>query len=1084
MEIHNYNYGRVAQGVYHSYECYAGWTIDETKQLCYILSPGGTLTWAQAKSCCSNIGGQLLDYNNVDNAFPLLIGSSSSLRVWTEVSYSGSNWIDLQNTVISPNWKSGEPSLTIGGCGAAERSPSNPQFLALNCNNAEAYICQTPVPIKSDIDFYDQRGSSYFIASNPSDLFGPLGVTPGTGKVDIFWTRSQDKIYDKLWDNTPLSNQFTIYGSQPEEGFGASISYLQDQVTKHQLFVGAVASYTAPVGCNPSGNLNNGKVYIYEGEYTKWTANQILNPPDIFYEQSYFGAHIDSDRFHLHSLAVGCTGCNYTANSGAIFVYDANPSTSDWSQTQILISSPTAYTHLAANNVKIHNNVIISDAGNNLVIWTKKVSNALQANAFPSLKRHLVGSTQRWSQQQALVSKTYSLSSYDIFDDTIVIGSNNVPFQGYVSVGNVYICYPSTSEFNLTPKKPQPMQWSVQQILWPPSPASNIQFGSGVSISGDRMLVLGQGNDLGFLYARSNRAGHWSLQQTIYHGSNVLETVLEGSTFYSLVSSLTDALEVYDQTSLWNCLIISVEDQFGDGWDSAKLTVSTPVGPIKDEFYPRCDLENPFQFRYCPSNIDDSGIYTFSIPKGNQAKYHWEIIWRVFLESSGEWIVGNWETIMDFEWNPNIATFVTRKVAKKLPNNVTCVSCNPRPTEKPTPALRYLKGADGKTRHPTISPAPTLQVLEGSIWQYLTVNGGTDDWFFDNHRSTSYYISDVEGLRLFAVGSLCPNDLATTKLCWQDLHDGEYVLRLGGALNPYSDDDSLTWCKSISPIMSQSQLTVKISDDDCEMISFVTREYFCNTQLDFDTIVEFEIVLYGISEELSSVEISQIAKALDSVFHGFVSAHIVSSTPIGESLHLVISADFSAIRSGYDMTNPSVITSIESSMRTTFSSSERAFWAALISSDYKSKLYSVSQVSFVSLKFHGGERANVPLSEIAEEVATFYPQSYEAEKFQAPFLVSVGGFLLVGLSVLMVSLFIGVRKRQGFNAQGEQIEVEMGTNTNTISMSSHSSKTKKKVSSIKNGNRGGGFMDGMDLNLHQLNELAHAEDKYLSINKQ
>jgi hypothetical protein len=1004
MEIEYEYYARVAQGAYRSYECYDGWSLDETNSLCYIQNPsGGQLDWAAAQVCCNSLGGEILRYQHYTAAQALV---PLTTQVWTDIHWvNGSSWVDKFGTSVGGaiSWDAGSPPWPIiEQCASIDGA-----YFPTDCATAMDYVCEDSIPIVSAIDFHDQRGSSYFIASNPSDDFGPLN----TGKADVFWTRTENQVFDSIWDAVAPTNSFTLYGYVPHEGFGASVSYLQDHVIDHQLFIGAVASYTAPVGCNPSSTLNNGKVYIYHGEYTKWTASQILLPPAKFYEQSFFGKNIDSDRALLHTLVVGCPGCNYTTNSGAIYVYGATPSASFWSETQVLTPS-SGKTHLANNIVRIHNKLILGDSNGHAIIWRNlpqrgnddddRISRELPDRPSPPPPPPL---PPRWSQQQYLVPKTFSLSSLDVFDDTIVIGSTDAPYGVFANAGSVLVYYPNSPEFGYHPKKPTPMQWSLHQTLFPPSPASNVQFGKKVSIAADRMYIL-SGSSIGYLYSRPERTGYWSLQQTISHGATTIGTVLEGSTIYSLVNSLTYALEVHDQSNNWNCLIVSVEDQFGDGWDNAMLTVSTPEGPKKDEFHPTCDLPNPFQFRYCPSK-PERGIYSFHVPDALKSKFHWEILWRVFLESTGEWITGTWDTVMDFEWEPTHNAFQTVHIHKPLPNNDTCTPCPTRPTMKPTPTLRHLKGS---TAHPSISPAPTLETTGGAnVWQYILVDGGTDDWYVPLQRSTRYYLSDIDGRRLISSGTLCPSDLSTSKLCWADVPDGEYVLRVGGALNSFSGTHTFKWCKSLNPIPAQSQVIVRVTERDCHFLSYFSRDDFCGRELDYDVIVEFELFILGVSGDFGQTEANELTFALNSVFHGFVSCQFVSAVPVTSlGMHVVLRAHFNHLASGYDMTNAATLTSVESQMRDKFSSSQFGIWSALLSSPTKSPLHQSTGVTFVSLEFVGTEHEPLNPSLIAEEVTTYIPDEPE-EIEEAPFYVSVTGGLVLLFTALVASGLIAAR---------------------------------------------------------------------------
>jgi hypothetical protein len=103
----------------------------------------------------------------------------------------------------------------------------------------------------------------------------------------------------------------------------------------------------------------------------------------------------------------------------------------------------------------------------------------------------------------------------------------------------------------------------------------------------------------------------------------------------------------YQRTNRWECVLIKISDHFGDGWETAELTVETPdgvqtkLGDI-DNYEARCDIPNPLTFRYCPKDGSEIGKYRFSIKNGVTAKpkFHWEILWRIFEERTGTWHIG------------------------------------------------------------------------------------------------------------------------------------------------------------------------------------------------------------------------------------------------------------------------------------------------------------------------------------------------------------------------------------------------------------------------------------------------------------
>ena len=92
-----------------------------------------------------------------------------------------------------------------------------------------------------------------------------------------------------------------------------------------------------------------------------------------------------------------------------------------------------------------------------------------------------------------------------------------------------------------------------------------------------------------------------------------------------------DSVEMYSTATGWNCLIISLGDTFGDGWDTAKLKITAPDG-TSETYNPYCTSKNPLKFRYCPLSSSDFGLYYISMINQNDAIFNWEIMWKVQIQ--------------------------------------------------------------------------------------------------------------------------------------------------------------------------------------------------------------------------------------------------------------------------------------------------------------------------------------------------------------------------------------------------------------------------------------------------------------------
>ena len=790
-----------------------------------------------------------------------------------------------------------------------------------------------------NVAFYKQRGSSVLAASLVSAKSTFVYYTGSTG--------GQQAVTSTSTLQTP---------DAATAGFGTDTTFGRDHITGNMLFVSEV----------DSGAVNNGKVVFYNGQYSAWSVQQILRPPTEFFEQGFFGSSMDLDRYHLRTLAVGCKGCNSThATSGSVYVYEAtSPDARRWTQMAEL---GTSLSSMGANYAEIDRDVIVTDAVNGAV--TEAVVFARDPKG------------RQWSLRQVLVPRSttgvsLSVTAMDVFDETIIAGaSSDSSFSS--NHGSVSIFYADTERFHLVtpnPKaKPSPTQWSLRQVLYAPTPTASNAFGAKVSIDGDRLVVAdgGGANNYFYVYERdwtwneaasafssSRTYAMWSFQQRLGNAALITDMQLRGS---SLAVVDGTNLNIYDETKHWDCLLVSVEDHFSDGWDTAALVVDTPDGD-KDVFSHRCDMANPYQFRYCPASVGDEGLYRFSIPNGKEAKFHWELLWRVFDEATGTWYTGNWDTKIDFEWSRGYTKFIQRKVDRDLPNNITCKACKTRPTEKPAPRQRHLKSKDN-THAPTVSPAPTIVTsVDIHPWQELhLMSAGSVDWFDSQHKGTSYYISDKGGHRLLSVGTMCPWETTLNyKTCWEDYPDGDYILRVGGGVDRISSH-TYKFCNSQNALPAQSQMFFRISNGECSILSFAKSSTYCKNDLGIMQAGIVGISILGVSTtgtggSLSNTEKSIVEQAVASIIEARVSdVHVISTSVEGaQALHVEIEFAVMDSEKQLNFMDPDVVTSFEQTVVSQLSMRANDIWAAIVSGETYTSLQTATKVDISGVRLTGG----------------------------------------------------------------------------------------------------------------------------------
>eukprot|EP01042_Synura_sphagnicola_P002789 gene2789-3400_t len=479
-----------------------------------------------------------------------------------------------------------------------------------------------------------------------------------------------------------------------------------------------------------------------------------------------------------------------------------------------------------------------------------------------------------WSQQQVISGLVGNIGEYfDLYGRVLVIGNTQAgPLVGSLALpaGAIYV-YKSlgtsgSKKYTFT---------SVTTLV--PSVSTDNFYGNGVAIYGP--TIFGStASSAGNVYVTTLVGTSFSQQQILTDpfGAALYPTVRSA---YGSMVTISDgqgpeAFFFSAQTN-WSCLILSLGDQFGDGWDTAKLTVVAPDGS-SDQYAPSCRTNNPYQLRYCPNLATDGGVYTVSVPNAPQADYFWEIYWTAQIENTWTSYRGDHGTSLKFFFNSSSLAFQFVS-GVHIQNNGTCNVCKPKPLPPkpkvapivpqppqlpPVPPLlrpvggkRRLMQSDPPTAAPTVAPtatptaeptaapsaspsvsptaqpsaAPTVEptlsptgptspapsveptiapshvptlthaptssasnqptltptawpTLNSSYyvdWHWLTIMDNTvDGWFQADGEGTSYYISTADGSKLVSSGTLCPSTLIYQ--CWQDLKDGEYVLRVGG----------------------------------------------------------------------------------------------------------------------------------------------------------------------------------------------------------------------------------------------------------------------------------------------------------------
>lgn len=716
-----------------------------------------------------------------------------------------------------------------------------------------------------------------------SNLVDPTTETSSVNSITSTYMASADKstsvvsisveTYPKqmntIWEEVAtLSNPDT---SGASSDFGRNLDLAGNTITGNMLLVGGLFGAS-----------------VFKGDYNMWSASQLLAPPEGDFRAGDFsrwGESVAFDRATLKTAVVGCSNCHTCSNctetynlaGGALYIFETTPKTKgDWTQTQVLHPKNAGDVFgCAGGSGAVPAAFAIGDQvaldGDSLV------AGAAFGYCDPQSAILFRKTGGQWSEQQIFHSPVTPVYRFEVEDDTIMLSSLDVTLNGNSNVGAVYVNYPNTEKYGAKPKPKSSPQWSLHQILMPPVAfqGTDFSFGVDMSIEGNTAVITSL-SDAMFVYTRPEQKGFWSLQQVIRQAATdeFRDVLMEGSKIYAInkKNGIADVqTDVYTMDSTWDCIVVSVEDQFGDGWDGARLQIEQPNGE-KSFHAPVChatDNEDGWQFRYCPRLESDDGLYKLSIVDAPKSKFFWEIQWRVFEESTGAWYQGNHATRMDFFFDSRRTSFNRRAITKNIDANITCHKCPPRPPEKPKPK-RALKGS---THAPTISPAPTLaQTAEVENWQYLEMSGS--DWFDEQHRGINFYISDAAGHRLISAGTKCD---ANPAACWQQLPDGDYILRITGNLNKNRDTAMWAFCGRVGGY--GTQLDFRVKHGECDALESLSRQQYCTDVLKAELLSEIQIILYGVSEtsvlsQLSAADHESFATAFSALLPGVSSNQV------------------------------------------------------------------------------------------------------------------------------------------------------------------------------------------------------------------
>lgn len=708
-----------------------------------------------------------------------------------------------------------------------------------------------------------------------------------------------------------------------------------------KTFFAVSASYDPYIEGTTLRYNDSGSVYIYHGEYSRWTNTQKLRGEPVTIG-SFFGTCVSICPKNPHNMVIGAEGEQSGTGifkAGAAYIYRSNPEATKWSVTQKLLPESPGFQDRFGFITKMYDDFL-------LVSSQFDDDNGVDTGSVYIFREERAHGLNLWSQQQKLYShvKSTEFGEFsEIYGHTLVVGSNQEDdYGGKTNTGAVYVykTFPTleppyippppphyhyerrlSDDSNITdglvpspkPKPPPPRVmfkwWSFQQRLTPRDWHSYRFFGTYTSIGGDGRLIatgaFGEAkNDTdwadedsphyrtgsAYIFVKHQTEHKWTQQQKFYGPKYPLklqyysDPYLHGS---DLIIRDTEVGFVYTDKLGWDCLQVHVSDHFGDGWDHAYLKAYAP-GPftkVTDHYTPFCNSPNPLIFRYCPLLDEDIGEYVFKLSDDVFSRKFWpEIRWSIKNEKDNKWYYGDARTSIKFMWIQERRQFDhVLDPADKLFVNERCVACSPDLRPKPKPKGRALKSGDDatkapKTHAPSISPAPTVVYnAYPEDWALMLMSttdpqGWYGDYNLKNGTGTSYYIYDSTGKVLIYTGTICGTTLLTGA-CRIELEDGDYILRVGGALD--TDAGGHTWEFCGITGQAQQMVTFTVKDAKCTPYTRVSASDYCWSNYNLQLVAAGTLQLHGVSAySLTDSDLEVIGEAIKTV----TSVHVAKVT--------------------------------------------------------------------------------------------------------------------------------------------------------------------------------------------------------------
>lgn len=354
----------------------------------------------------------------------------------------------------------------------------------------------------------------------PFDQFG--GAVAISGSTLVAGARQDDS--PTSGTDTGAAYVFCAIGAvwSQQQKLTASDALLDDQFGTSV----AIHGDTIAVGARfrDDNGTNSGAAYVFERQAGVWTEQQKL----LAFDGAPFDGFGAALAISGSTLAVGAPNdASPVFEAGSVYVFVRTGAT--WTLQQKLVANDAGQSDGFGGSVSIDGNTLVAGS---------RLSEAGGNNAGSAYVFTRSGTT--WTQQQKLVAfdpasgDQYGIS-VSVSNDTIAVGSFRDD-DGAMNSGSAYVYVRSGAA------------WSLQQKLGANNAAQGDEFGSALSLSGDRLLV-GAAQAIvgpvrrGTAYVFERRGTAWTQAQQL----NSNDPLFDGGEFGSAVSLSGDRMAVGDR---------------------------------------------------------------------------------------------------------------------------------------------------------------------------------------------------------------------------------------------------------------------------------------------------------------------------------------------------------------------------------------------------------------------------------------------------------------------------------------------------------------------------------------------------------